>query len=463
MMALPYLSGVNNRLKIEKEVEYMGQEKLTFKGGVNVPHYKALTENKALERAEEPKVVYIPLQQHIGAPCEPVVNVGDEVKIGQLIGKSEAFVSARIHSSIAGKVKEITNLDTPGGLGVTCIVIESDGSKEKDDSMKIYSSLEEASPEEILEAISLAGITGLGGASFPTHVKLSPPKDKVIDTIILNGAECEPYLTADHRLMLENTSDVVFGIRAIMKALGVNNGIIAIEDNKMDAVEAIRAEASKYSNVEVKVLKAKYPQGDEKRIISAVTGREVPSGALPMEVGCVVNNIGTAKAIADAILRGKPLYERVITITGNAIGEPKNLVAKIGTPFKELIRQAGGFKTNPGKIVMGGPMMGLAQYSIEVPMVKGTSGILTFTEEEAKPKEFSACIKCGRCLTVCPVHLQPVYISSSAMKNRFDLAEEYNAIDCVECGACSFICPAGRPLTESIRLAKREILAKRKK
>ncbi len=441
----------------------MGQEKLTFKGGVNVPHYKSLTENKALEKAAEPAKVYIPLQQHIGAPCEAVVSVGDKVKMGQVIGKSDAFVSARVHSSVSGEVKEIKKMDVPGSLGVNCVVIESDGLNEVDDSMTVYSSLEDIKPEQILEAIDLAGITGLGGASFPTKVKLSPPKDKVIDYIILNGAECEPYLTADHRLMLENTSDVVFGIRAIMKALGVNRGVIAIEDNKMDAVEAIQAEASKYDNVEVKVLKAKYPQGDEKRIISAVTGREVPSGALPMEVGCVVNNIGTAKAIADAILRGKPLYERVITITGHAIGEPKNLVAKVGTPFKELIAQAGGFKSEPGKIVMGGPMMGLAQYSIEVPMVKGTSGILTFTKEEAEKKEVSACIKCGRCLTVCPVHLQPVYISACAIKNNFELAEKYNAIDCVECGACSFICPAGRPLTESIRLAKREILANKKK
>ncbi len=441
----------------------MGQERLTFKGGANVPHFKEMTEGKALEVAEEPKVVYIPMQQHIGAPCQPIVKVGDKVKVGQVIGSSDAFVSAKIHSSVAGDVKSIEKMDVPGGLGVTCVVIESDGTNEEDDSMKAYGSLDEISKEEILEVINQAGITGLGGASFPTHVKLSPPKDKVIDHIILNGAECEPYLTADHRLMLEHSEDVVFGLRAIMKAVGVNNGVIAIEDNKMDAVEAMKEASKDYGDIKVVLVKAKYPQGDEKRIISAVTGREVPSGALPMEVGCVVNNIGTSKAIADAILRGKPLYERVVTITGSAIKEPKNLLAKIGTPFKDLINQAGGFKEEPGKIVMGGPMMGLAQYSIDVPMVKGTSGILTFTKEQVVEKPMSACIRCGRCLEVCPVHLQPVYISAFSLKNDFETCEQYSAIDCVECGACSFICPAGRPLTESIRLAKREILAKRKR
>ncbi len=436
---------------------------LTFQGGANVPHHKELTERKALERAVEPNKVYIPLQQHIGAPCEPVVNVGDKVKEGQLIGKSDAFVSARIHSSIAGEVVDIVNMDIPTGLGVRCIVIESDGSGEKDTSMKPYSSLEEISKEEILARIQEAGITGLGGASFPTHVKLSPPEGKVIDTVILNGAECEPYLTADHRLMLERTENVIFGLRAIMKVLDQEKGYIAIENNKPNAIEAMEKALEKYPNIEVKVVEAKYPQGDEKRIISAITGREVPSGGLPMEVGCVVNNIGTSNAIAEAILEGKPVMERVVTLTGDALMEPKNLISKVGTPFNELIAQAGGFKGEPGKIIMGGPMMGFAQYSIDVPTMKGTSGILCLTKEEAEAKETTACIKCGRCLKVCPVHLQPLYISAYAMKDMFDMAEKYSALDCVECGSCSFICPAGRPLVESIRLAKREILASRKK
>lgn len=440
----------------------MEQGNLTFKGGVGVPHFKELTEKKALERAKEPTKVYIPLQQHIGAPCEPIVEVGDKVKIGQKIGASEGFVSAFVHSSVAGEVKGFEKRDTPTGLGVNCVVIESDGSNEKDDSMKTHESLDEVTAEEILSIIREAGITGLGGASFPTHVKLSPPEDKKIDTVILNGAECEPYLTADHRLMLEHAEDVVFGLKAIMKSLGVDNGVIGIEDNKMDAVEAIKNVVKPEDNIKVAVLKTKYPQGDEKRIISAVTGRAVPSGALPMDVGCVVNNIGTSKAIADAILRGQPLYERVVTITGNSIKEPKNLIAKIGTPFEELIAQAGGFKSDPGKLIMGGPMMGAAQYSIDVPMIKGTSGILALTKEETEIKPPSQCIKCGRCLTVCPVNLQPIYISAYSLAGLFERCEGYHALDCVECGACSFICPAHRPLTESIRLAKREIQATRK-
>lgn len=437
----------------------MGQGNLTFKGGVGVPHFKELTEDKALERANEPTKVYIPLQQHIGAPCEPIVEVGDKVKVGQKIGASEGFVSAFVHSSISGEVKGFEKRDTPTGLGVNCVVIESDGLNEEDDSMKKYNDLEEVTGEAIISIIREAGITGLGGASFPTHVKLSPPEDKKIDTVILNGAECEPYLTADHRLMLEEPEDVVFGLKAIMKALDVENGVIGIEDNKMDAVEAIKAVINPDDNVSVAVLETKYPQGDEKRIISAITGKSVPSGALPMDVGCVVNNIGTSKAIADAILRGKPLYERVVTITGNSIKEPKNLIAKIGTPFEELIAQAGGFKSTPGKLIMGGPMMGAAQYSIDVPMIKGTSGILALTQEETEIKEPSKCIKCARCLTVCPVNLQPIYISAYSLEGIFEKCEEYHALDCVECGACSYICPAHRPLTESIRLAKREIQA----
>ena len=435
---------------------------LSFLGGVNVPGYKELTSDKAIEVAKLPEKVTIPLQQHIGAPCNPVVEVGDKVKVGQLIGEAGGFVSANIHSSVAGEVVAIEKHDAPGGLGVLSVVIESDGTDEKL-LMDTYENLDELTAEQILERIKEAGITGLGGASFPTHVKLSPPEDKPIDHVIINGAECEPYLTADHRLMLEKPKNIIFGLKAIMKVLGLGKGIIAVEDNKMDAVESLRNAIGSDNSVEVKIVKAKYPQGDEKRIISAITGREVPSGGLPMEVGCVVNNIGTTNAIAEALLEGKPIYERVVTITGNSINEPKNLLSRIGTPFEELIEQAGGFKEQPGKVVMGGPMMGIAQFKLDVPSVKGTSGILAFTKEEVAEKEMGPCIRCGRCLEVCPVFLQPLYIANHAMKNNFDGAENYHALDCVECGSCSYICPAKRPLTESIRLAKREILATRNK
>lgn len=441
----------------------MKNDNLTFKGGVDVPHNKEMTESKALEYAKEPNVVYIPLQQHIGAPCEAIVNVGDRVKVGQKIGEAEAFVSTPIHSSVAGIVKSIKDMTTPTGMSCKTIEIESDGTNELDENIKLNRTVDELSPKEILDIIKELGITGMGGAGFPTHVKLSPPPEKKIDTVIINGSECEPFLTSDHRIMLEQPENIIIGLKAIMKVLDVKNGYLGIEDNKMDVVEVFRNLIKPEDNIKVVTVKAKYPQGDEKRLIDAITGRHVPSGGLPMDVGCVVNNAGTANAIAEAITKGKPLYERVVTITGNGIKEPKNLIAKIGTPFIELIEQCGGFNGNPGKIMMGGPMMGLSQFSIDVPVIKGTSGILVFTEEEAKPVKVLPCIKCGKCLEVCPVFLQPIYISAYALRDMFEGAEEYGALDCVECGSCSFICPSNRPLAESIRFAKREILGKRKK
>ncbi|MCQ4923704.1 electron transport complex subunit RsxC [Tissierella carlieri] len=441
----------------------MKLDNLTFKGGVHVPHSKELTEKKALEYAKEPSIVYIPLHQHTGAPCEPIVNVGDRVKVGQKIGQSQAFVSAPVHSSVAGTVKSITTITTPTGINATCVVIESDGTNEMDETIKPKGSLEQLSSKEIIDIIKEAGITGMGGAGFPTHVKLSPPPEKKIDTVIINGAECEPFLTSDHRLMLEMPEKIVFGLKAIMKALNVERGFIGIENNKMDAVDTLKAVIKPQDNIQIVTLKAKYPQGDEKRLINATTGRKVPSGGLPMDVSCVVNNVSTAKAVAEAILEGKPLYERVVTVTGNGVNEPRNLIVKIGTLFQEVISQAGGFNGVPGKVIMGGPMMGLSQFSTEVPVIKGSGGILVLTEKEAAAQKVSPCIKCGKCIEACPVHLQPLFISAYALKSDFQGAEKYGALDCVECGSCSFICPAKRPLVESIRLAKREVLAKRKK
>lgn len=442
----------------------MKLENLTFKGGVHVPHHKELTEGMPIERAQEPKMVYIPLHQHVGAPCEPLVNVGDIVKVGQKIGQSNAFVSAPVHSSVSGVVKDIASMPTPTGQVVKCVVIESDGKDELDESVKPKGSLEELSPKEIIEIIKEAGITGMGGAGFPAHVKLSPPSDKKIDTIIINGAECEPYLTADHRVMLEYTEKIVFGLKAIMKAVGVDRGIIGVEKNKQDAILALREAVKNESNIQVVTLKVKYPQGDEKRLINAILGRVVPSGGLPMDVGTIVCNASSTKAVADAILEGKPLYERVLTVTGKGIKEPKNLIVKIGTPFKDLIEQCGGFTENaPGKVISGGPMMGITQYSIDVPVIKGSNGILVLTKDEVKPQLVQPCIKCGKCVDVCPVHLQPLYLSKYALKNNLEKAEEYHALDCVECGSCSYVCPAKRPLVESIRLAKREIIANKKK
>ncbi|NLW41157.1 MAG: electron transport complex subunit RsxC [Tissierellia bacterium] len=441
----------------------MKLENLTFKGGVNVPHYKELTENLPIEKAKEPAIVKIPLHQHTGAPCEAMVKVGDSVKVGQKIGESEAFVSAPVHSSVSGTVKEIMDMPIPTGLTVKCVVIESDGKNELHELVRPKGKLEDLSSEEIIEIIREAGITGMGGASFPTHVKLSPPSDKKIDTVLINGAECEPYLTADHRVMAEEAEKVIFGLKAIMKALGVDRGVIGVEKNKPDAIKALKEASQGEENISIATLKVKYPQGDEKRLINAILGRVVPSGGLPMDVGAVVSNASTTRAIAEAILEGKPLIERVTTVTGNGIKNPKNLLVKIGTPFKDLIEECGGFtEDSPGKIIAGGPMMGISQFSIDVPIIKGSGGILVLSKEEAKPEPIQPCIRCGKCLEVCPVKLQPLYISSYTLKKNFDKAEEYNALDCVECGACSYICPAKRPLVESIRLAKREILAKRK-
>jgi electron transport complex protein RnfC len=434
----------------------------SFKGGVFPPHCKEATSRLKVEKAKEPNLVIIPLQQHIGAPCIPLVKVGDQVKVGQKIGEGKAFVSAPVHSSISGKVKQITSKLTAMGE-VECIVIESDGRNEIHESVVPKGDLANLSGQEILDIIREAGIVGMGGATFPTHVKYSLPPDKTVDTIILNGAECESYLTADHRLMLENPEDIVFGLKAAMKIVNVTRGYIGIEDNKPDAIESMKKAAEKEKNIEVVKLKAKYPQGAEKQLIYACTGREVPSGKLPADVKVIVNNVGTAAAIANAIKTGMPLIQRITTVTGKGIKEPKNLLIKVGTPVKEIIEQCGGYDGTPGKLILGGPMMGLAQYSDEIPAVKGTSGILVFTPEQANLPEPKFCIRCGKCVQVCPMSLQPLFISAYALQNMHDMAEKYNALDCIECGACSFICPSRRPLLPSIRVSKREIIAKKRK
>jgi electron transport complex protein RnfC len=444
-------------------VSILSNEKLTFKGGTHPPHSKKATEKLALEKANAPKVVVIPMQQHIGAPCDPVVAVGDEVKVGQKIGEAKGFVSVPVHSSVSGKVTAIEPRMYSGGTKVTCVVIESDMQDSIHESVKSKGSLESLSADDIKNIIKDAGIVGMGGAAFPTHVKLAPPPDKNVDTVILNGAECEPYLTADHRLMLENPEDVVYGLQALMKALNVSKGYIGIEDNKMDAIEIMEKAAAGKTGIKVVALHAKYPQGAEKQLIYACTKREVPTGGLPADAGVVVNNVGTAAAVAKAIKTGMPLVERIVTITGEGINNPKNLLVKIGTSFKEIIDQCGGFKETPLKIIAGGPMMGIAQFHIDIPVIKGTSGILVLSVAEARLPEASNCIRCGKCVEVCPINLMPAGLSAHAMLDNFDQAESLHAMDCIECGSCSFVCPAKRPLVESIRLAKREIIAKRKK
>ena len=437
---------------------------LTFKGGIHPPYNKEYTNQIALKKAEAPKVVYIPLQQHIGAPAKPIVEVGDEVKKGQKIGEPQGFVSTYIHSSVSGKVIAIEQHDIPGGKGL-CVVIENNFKEELDESVQPKGDLQTLEPKNIIKFIQEAGIVGMGGATFPTHVKLSPPPDTNIDVVILNGAECEPYLTADHRLMVEHPEDVVLGIRVIMKALNVKKGYIAIEVNKPDAIEAVTNAAKDFSEVEVVGLQVKYPQGAEKQLIYACTGREVPSGALPSAAGAVVDNVATASQIAKTIKTGMPLIERITTVTGSCIKKPANLITKVGTPVSEIIEQCGGFKEDVkvGKLIMGGPMMGMTQYTTNIVTNKGSSGILCISDKEARLPEPSNCLRCGRCTQVCPAFLQPLYISTFSLKGDFEKASQHRALDCIECGSCSFICPARRPLVESIRNAKRQIQAMRRK
>jgi len=434
---------------------------LTFKGGTHPPHSKKYSENKAIEKAKDPKVVKIPLSQHIGAPCKAIVEKGDYVKVGQKIGEPLAFVSAPIHSSVSGLVKSVGNENIAGGIG-QCIVIESDGKFEVSENVTKKGNLEDLSGEEILAIIKEAGIVGMGGAGFPTHVKLSPPPEKDIDILILNGAECEPYLTADHRLMLERADDIIYGLKALMKVLKVDKGYIGIENNKPDAIKVMK-KAAKGENIVIQGLKTKYPQGAEKQLIDAISGREVPSGGLPMDAGAVVNNVATAYAVAQAIKTGMPLIDRICTITGNAISEPKNLEIRVGTQISEIIEQCGGYSETPGKIILGGPMMGRATSSVDVPSTKTTSGILIFNKEKAIIKEPDLCIKCGKCVDVCPVNLLPVYLSSHAEHGNLNKIKELNVLDCIECGSCSFVCPSNRRLLEGIKLGKNRIRSMKQK
>lgn len=436
---------------------------LTFKKGVHPPHGKHFTENKAIETYVPKGNLVFPMSQHIGAPCEPTVKKGDRVLVGQKIGEAKGFVSAPIYSSVSGTVKEVAMLPHAGGTKVLSIVIENDYQNELSPtitSRKDYSML---SKEELLKIIQEAGIVGMGGAGFPTHVKLSPPPDKKIDSIIVNGAECEPYLTCDHRLMLENTKEIVEGLKIVLQMFPEAKGYIAIENNKPDALLAMRNAVKETSRIEVVALKTKYPQGAEKQLIYAVTKREVPSGKLPADTGCIVQNVGTVYEIYNAVVNGQPLIERIVTITGEAVKEPKNLRVKLGTSFKELVEACGGFSEQAEKIISGGPLMGTTVTSLELPVMKGTSGILCLTKKQAVLPEESSCIRCAKCVDACPMNLVPSILNSYSVRREYELFEENHGMDCIECGCCSLVCPAKRHLTQSCREGKRTILARRKK
>ena len=440
--------------------------KQTFEGGVHPFEGKEFTEKKPIENLPTPRTVFIPLQQHIGAPTKPLVAKGDEVKAGQKIADATGFVSVPIHASISGKVKGILDVLHPVSGRGKAIVIERGEEESGEEWIEDFALDEDylnLSTQEMRDRIKEAGLAGLGGATFPTHVKLSPPPDKKIDVAILNGAECEPYLTADHRLMLEHAEEIIKGLEIIMKILGVERGIVGIENNKKDAAEAMVRAAASYKNIQIAVLPVKYPQGAEKQLIKALLNREVPTGGLPMDVGVVVQNVGTAKAIYDAVAYRKPLTHRVVTVTGPGIKSPKNVLVPIGTPFKDVVDFCGGLSDGARKIIMGGPMMGLAQPNLDVPVVKGTSGILVFEEAQAQLPPEDPCIACGRCVEVCPMHLLPTTLQMLVENERYEDAEKYHVMDCIECGSCSYICPSNRRLVHAIRLGKRKVLEMRRK
>ncbi|MEK7741473.1 MAG: electron transport complex subunit RsxC, partial [Nitrospirota bacterium] len=426
----------------------------TFKGGIHPPDKKDIAKDRAIKEAKSPQRVVIPLSQHLGAPCKPIVSIGQEVKKGEVIGEPGGFVSAPVHSSVSGKVIAIAEFPNAMGRMINSIVIENDG-KEEWTSLKDNPDYIKLSPDELKEKVKAAGIVGMGGAAFPTLVKLSPPKEKPIDTVILNGAECEPYLTADYRLMIEKSAEIVEGLKILMRILGVNKGFIGIENNKPDAIEKMKDAVKNEPNIEVCGLEVKYPQGAEKMLISALTGREVPPRGLPMDVRVVVQNVGTALAVYEAARYGKPLIERVVTVTGEGIKTPANLMVKIGTLISDIVDECGGFKDSAGKVVSGGPMMGFALSSLDLPVTKGTSGILVIPEEGVvHAEEYGPCIRCGRCIDICPMGLMPSMLSILSEKGHYEDAKEYNLFDCFECGSCAFVCPSKRPIVQFVRLAK---------
>jgi len=437
--------------------------KKTFRGGTHPPEFK-LTAGGHSEKLPLPGIVHIPVVQHIGAPGRAIVEKGDEVKVGQPITEAGGFVSVPAHASVSGKVVAVTTYPNPVGRDVMSVSIENDGKDELWEGVKEDEAWDTAGPDEIKNRVRDAGLAGMGGAAFPTHVKLSPPDNKPIDTVIINGAECEPYLTSDHRLMLEKPLDIVLGARLVAKTVKANRVFIGIEDNKPDAFETLKKAASKFSDVTVEMLPVKYPQGAEKQLIYALTGREVPPPpGLPMDVGCLVQNVGSCVAIYEAVRYRKPLIERYVTVTGNGVRLPKNVVARIGTPLHVLIESAGGYRPEAAKLLMGGPMMGIAQWTDLVPVVKGTSGIVILNKDEALQRGEDPCIGCGRCVSVCPVFLLPTNIARQSELERFEEAEELGILECIECGSCTYICPANRNLVQHIRFGKASIMAAKRK
>ena len=424
------------------------------RGGVKVDHQKNTAETEVV-RIPEPQKVVLPMQQHIGAPCTPTVKVGDTVAIGQVIGDSDKFVSAPIHASVSGKVSAIGNVKLPNGAVVQGVTIESDGER------RLYDGIEPPkadTKEEFLKAVRDSGLVGLGGAGFPTHVKLNVPPDKNVDTLVINAAECEPYITVDYRECIDNSWDILSGIHIIKDMLGIENVIIAVENNKPKAFEVLKriADSDNYSGDHTKLmsLESRYPQGAEKMMVQSATGRKVPPGKLPADVGCIVMNVASVAFVARYIKTGKPLVSRSLTVDGSAIAEPKNVRVPIGTSIADIIDFCGGFKEEPRKIITGGPMMGLSITGTDLPVIKNNNAILAFTEKDAKLMQEGDCIRCGRCAAACPMSLVPTLIERYTKAGDTDALKKIGVNVCMECGSCAYSCPAKKPLVQTMRAAK---------
>ncbi len=429
----------------------------TFKGGFHIRDRKELTNEKQTVRLPDCDMHIYPMRQHIGAPLKALVSVGDKVKVGQKIADSGEFVSAPVHSSVSGTVTDIKPYFHDSGSMVEAIFVENDKEYTVSDDVcpKDYKSMNR---DELLSVIREAGIVGMGGAGFPTHVKLSP-KQKV-DYIIVNGAECEPYITSDHRYMLENADDIIYGLKVAMKALDLEDGYIGVELNKKNGIESVKASKEYGENIHIIELKTKYPQGAEKQLIKAITGRNVPAGGLPADAGAVVINVATAVAIANAFKTGLPAIEKNVTVSGDAVKNPSVFRVRTGVPVSFLIEQAGGFANVPEKIVSGGPMMGISQYNTDYPVTKTTSSVLTITKAEKTYDPDAPCIRCGRCVDHCPMRLMPMKLVQASKKDDVDMAQRYNILECIECGLCSYICPANKNLLQFIRMIKPEVMKK---
>lgn len=435
--------------------------KKTFKRGVHPPQEKEITREKPIEPLFPPEEIYLLLRQHIGAPLRLLVGKGERIKRGEKVAESEKFISAPLHTPVSGTIKAIRWVPHPAGGGGEALIIKTEKEKKKQKWKKREVDPLSLSPEEIRKKVREAGIVGMGGACFPTAVKLTPLPEKPIDTVILNGCECEPYLTCDFRIMVEKPKECILGFLAVMRATQAKRGIVGIEDNKEEAIqrmEEVKKELK--APLEIVSLKTKYPQGGEKLLIKALLGREIPSGGLPLDVGVVVQNVGTCFAIYEALSRGKPLVERILTVTGE-VKRPGNYLVPIGTPLSHILKVCGDGTPKGRKLIVGGPMMGVAQFSLEVPVTKGTTGILLFSEEKGLEEEFP-CIKCARCVDHCPVGLLPTTLSQLVKNKKWEKLEDYHILDCIECGCCGYVCPSKIPLVQYIKWGKMEVQARRR-